>query len=63
MGANDGITGTSEMVGVTIDDAFEAAIGARREVTVAPENSSRRSTVSGPVAAAVRCGNKLKNHL
>jgi hypothetical protein len=54
-----------KMVGLdkaTRDEAFEAAMGALKKTPV-PENSSRRTTVSGPVAAAVKCGKKLKNYL
>jgi hypothetical protein len=46
-----------------IDEAFEAAMGALRKTAVAPENTSYRSTVSGPVAAAKRCGANLKKCL
>jgi hypothetical protein len=46
----------------TIDEAFDAAMGALKK-THAPESSSCRSTVAGQVAAAKRCGSKLKNFL
>lgn len=54
--------------GLSIDDAFEAAMGAMRlrrmkKSMVAPENSSCRSTVAGPVAAAKLCGKRLKEFL
>jgi len=51
----------------TIDEAFEAAMGAERlrmrKTMAAPENTSRRSTVSGPVTAAKLCGTRLKEFL
>jgi len=63
MSTKDSVKKVSEMTGLTVNDAFEAAVGAKRKTTIAPENTSHRSTVSGPVTAAKRCGSKLKNYL
>jgi hypothetical protein len=46
----------------TIDEAFEAAMGALKKPH-ATESAYCRSTVAGQVAAAKRCGSKLKNFL
>lgn len=66
MSVKAGTLRTSKMVGLdaaTMDEAFAAAMGALKKTMAAPENSSCQSTVSGPVAAAVRCGKKLKNYI
>jgi len=46
----------------TINEAFDAAMGALHKAP-AHQDSSCRSTVAGQVAAAKRCGSKLKNFL
>jgi len=65
MSVKTGATRKSKASGLdeaTISEAFDAAMGALKKTPV-PQNSSCRSTVAGQVAAAKRCGSKLKKFL
>ncbi|MDR2592177.1 MAG: hypothetical protein LBC59_05155 [Chitinispirillales bacterium] len=53
---------TSGLDEATINEAFGAAMEALKKPHV-PQDSSCRSTVAGQVAAAKRCGSKLKKFL
>ena len=65
MSAKVGAARKSKTTGLdeeTINEAFDAAMGALHKAPVS-QDSSCRSTVAGQVAAAKRCGSKLKKFL
>lgn len=48
---------------LSLDDLNDIVWGARKRGTAAPENTSRSSTVSGPVSAAKKYSGDIKRFL